>query len=87
MVKNVEELGETEGKKGENPVRFITPICIMGLIGPQCVFSGVSRNGEGEGWSWQGGCRSRKSETSARIHLLDWLVMRAAGSPPPARMF
>lgn len=43
MVRNVEELGETErrGKKRENPVRFITPICIMGLIGPQCVFSGV----------------------------------------------
>lgn len=49
-MKNVEELEETEGgKEGENPARFITPICIMGLIGPQCVFSGVSRNGRGEG--------------------------------------
>lgn len=48
-MRNVEELGETEREKRENPARFITAICIMGLIGPLCVFSGV---GEQE---WEGG--------------------------------
>lgn len=71
-----------EGEKKENTVQFITPICIMGLIGPQCTFSGVGEQ-EWEGGSWQGEYRSRKSGTSARMHLLDWLVMGAAGSPPP----
>lgn len=54
----------------------------MGLIGPLCVFSGVGEKESGGG-SWQGEYRSRQSETSARIHLLDWLVTGAAGSPPP----
>lgn len=49
------------GKKEENPVRFITPICIMGLIGPQCVFSGVSRNGEGEGGRGRGDVDQEKA--------------------------
>ena len=67
----MEELGETERRgKGENPVRFMTPICIMGLIGPQCVFSDVGEQ-EWEGGLWQGEYRSSKSEKTARIHLPD----------------
>lgn len=49
-MRNAKELGETEGRgEKENPVRFITPICIMGLIGPRCVFSGVGV------WKCEGG--------------------------------
>lgn len=69
-------------------MRFITLICIMGLIGPQCVFSGVSGTGGwggGAGSGLGGGVDQEKSETSARIHLLDWRVMRAAGSNPRPR--